>query len=482
MREFIFFIIFTFVFFAIFFTISYDLYYRHNYIHSDLLYFGEKALLAKEGNPPRVENIGLVYPPLGFLPFLLYNDVIITPTFVSALLSSLLFIFFINICENCIINFVILIILINPLYLFLATQKYELLAFFITIALSVGNLLLYYKYKYTIYAFLAGILTGLSFMLDFRSIFLIPLYLLGILLDKVYIKEVDNKLGICLVVITPIVCCVLGWMYLNFIFKGEALFFLYEKESLLGSFDEHSNFLEFLWLIRSVKFFYEKVWIILPYLLLLFVVIKNDCNYACNTILYFYLAPVWLLFIYNYFGYKVNSFYFTVLFMLIAIIYAKIYLNSIIKYFDTILVFVFVVSFVFSYKIGINSEELNEKNFVRFMLGKEVEMELRFTYAKEMANVINTYEAKNILCDDRTCYKVVYFARNAKRFILPYSYEFETYLSNPHLFADYVLVNMKNSKDLIVNRFPIIKNGFLSKFYKVFENEEYALFKRENQN
>jgi len=64
--------------------------YQHGYIHLNILFYAEKALLAKAGEPPRLENLGFVYPPFAFLPFLIIEDY----KMVSPLASSFLLTFF----------------------------------------------------------------------------------------------------------------------------------------------------------------------------------------------------------------------------------------------------------------------------------------------------------------------------------------------------------------------------------------------------
>ncbi len=67
--------------------------FYNNYAYSELLFLGEKALLVFYGKPPRLENLGFVYPPLPYLFVLIFRDSFISASFVGAFSISLFVIF-----------------------------------------------------------------------------------------------------------------------------------------------------------------------------------------------------------------------------------------------------------------------------------------------------------------------------------------------------------------------------------------------------
>ena len=77
------------VLYTVYYSINIFFFLDYGYTHSKLTFFAEKALLATEGKPPRLENIGFVYPPLAFVPFLLIKNPTVVPALVSAMVSGL---------------------------------------------------------------------------------------------------------------------------------------------------------------------------------------------------------------------------------------------------------------------------------------------------------------------------------------------------------------------------------------------------------
>lgn len=73
--------------FLYYYLIAYLL-YQGGYVHLQLIFFAEKAALAIHGVPPRLENIGFVYPPLSFLAILIFQDPLLGQAVIAALLTA----------------------------------------------------------------------------------------------------------------------------------------------------------------------------------------------------------------------------------------------------------------------------------------------------------------------------------------------------------------------------------------------------------
>ncbi|NIA11067.1 MAG: hypothetical protein GWP10_15400, partial [Nitrospiraceae bacterium] len=380
--------------FSIYFYISYYLFFGQHYIHPNLIFFAEKALIATKGYPPRLENIGFVYPPLAFIPFLVFNNPIVVPALVSALLSVL----FIIKHENAELLDVISIILIlfNPLYLFLATQRFDVLLFYYVFLFSIFYILKHIQTQYSIYAFLGGVLLGITFFIDFRSIFVVPLIVLAIYVEAK--GTLPYKLSVITVVLTPIVFFLFSWIYLNWIFTGDPFTFIKSPYSFfhINTAPVYANSL-FDSLKYTMKFLISSLPLTFPYYLLMPALRRFRLLYSVPLFL-IYLSPIFLLFFSVYFNVFFPNYYTAILLLLFAVMFS-IHMNVESKI-KKIMLFGFALSFLFSFVLPIHSKDLNESNFVKVLLGKNVNNKIKYDKAFKTAEILKAIKCQNILTDD----------------------------------------------------------------------------------
>jgi hypothetical protein len=471
----VFLVLIFFLFFAIYLYISYYFFSKQHYIHSNLIFFAEKALVAVKGYPPRLENIGFVYPPLAFLPFLVFNNPLIIPSFVSSFLGTLFIWFAIKHKNSYLLDILLLIlILFNPLYLFLATQRFDVLLFYCVLSLSILYGLQYIKKKYSIYLFLQGMLLGITFFIDFRSIFVAPIIIFGIYMT---IKgDLPYKLSAITVVLMPLVFFSLAWVYLNWIFTGDPFTFI---KSPYSFFRVNTVFISTNSLFSSLKYGVKililSLPITFPYYLLMLLVFRFRKLYSTSIFL-IYLSPIFLFFSSIYFNLFFPNYYTAILLLLFAAIFSMHFLNLKSRLKKTML-FGFAISFLFSFILPVNSKNLNESYFIKVLLGENVNRAIKNDKSFQTAAILKTTKCKNILTDDTSNFKVVYFAGKPKKFILPYNYEFSTFISNPQHYADCLLIS-KSSNDTLLSHFPDANNGFLEGFYLIYDNGKYMIYRR----
>jgi len=456
----------------LFYTASHTL-YEAGYVHLNVLFYAEKVLLAKEGEPPRLENIGLVYPPLAFLPFWFVSDYLMASPFASAITLTLFFSFLLKRCLSP-VYFIVVSLLLNPLTIFLAVYRFEVLSFYILLTLSVMFLILHMEMGYSIYLFVGGFLLGLCFFFDFRSVFLIPLFVLFIFFTTKQAGR-DYTLALTMVKLTPIVFFVFIWLYLNWVFTGDPLTFIkspysFFKGRALGTDVLVAKGSIFGSLKYSALQLFYLLPLILPYVVVLFKLKKYRVLYLFPLYL-LYLSPITLMLFSIYFSYFFPSYYYSVLFLAFAVTFA----SSLNIRGSKALAVAFIVSFLASWVLPLYSKEENEKNFVKFLLTGRVKENIG-EYIK-VAKVLKDQGCEKTLLDDKTDFPVVVFSQNPKKFYLPYMYEYYSALSTPIAFADCILVN-KNSQNIILDRFPTSKMGFLKGYMLVYSDETYNVFKR----
>lgn len=472
LRFFVLYGIFLLLFFSFYF-IAFEA-YDQGYLHMNLLFYAEKVLLAKEGTPPRLENIGLVYPPLAFIPFWILKNYLLVSPFVSALLLTTFLYFLLQKCQRLFYS-IIPFLLLNPLMLFLSVYRFEVLAFYLLLTLSVVMLVLHMEKGYSLYLFVGGLLFGACFFLDFRSLFLVP-FVVGAVLISTKEKDISYRMALLIVKLAPIVFLAFAWLYLNWIFTENPFTFITSPYSFFKSEPVDTSLLEAKAnIFKSLKYtlfmLVKYLPITLPYFLVFFHIKKYRVLYLMPVYMV-YLSPLALLVFSVYFSVFFPAYYYAVLFLLFAITFqASFGLRA-----SKPLMLSFLLSLVLSWVSPLYSKENNEKNFLKFLITGKVEPNL--TPYKETAHILKKSECKNILIDDAGGFPLVIFYGQTKSFYLPYMYEYYTVLSYPLIFTDCVVVDKLLSNDKVSQRFPKASMGVLKGYSLLYEGERYNIFKK----
>ncbi len=463
-----------FTLFMLYFYISQELFFKFDYIHKNLLFFAEKALIAVQSGF-RVENIGFVYPPIAFVPFLIVNDPILVPSIISTSLSTFLITYLIkNYKTEALSILSVSIIMLNPLYLFLASQRFDVLLFYILLSLSVFYTVRHIETKYSLYIFVAGLLLGITFFVDFRSLFVVPVYFISLFLLTSK-EKFPYRVAILAVKITPVVFFLFSWLYLNWIFTGNPLNFIqspysfFRSEPVIDEFIQASgSFIRSLFLTLKQLFFNSLL--ILPYFLVIPYIKRFKILYTTPLFLV-YIIPIFVFYFSIYFGMFFPYMYSSVLFLLFSLIFAfylriansKSYLFSM------------IIAFLSAFFIPNHSKDLNEKEFIGSLKGRSIPERISIKEDRIIAKLLISYGCKRTLSDDAYTFPVVYFTGSSNIFILPHNYTYYTALSNPITFADCLLIS-RNSKDAIKRRFPNSEFGLVPGFYLVYDGLKYMIY------
>ncbi|MEN3028063.1 MAG: hypothetical protein ABDH29_02330 [Aquificaceae bacterium] len=445
------------------------------YIHKNLLFFAEKALLALEGNPPRLENLGFVYPPVGFVPFLLLREPVLVSAMTGSLLSLLLVLFFIK--EKPKHTLALVLLLFNPLYVFMAIQRLEVLSFYYLLVFSVFFAVRHLQTQYSLYAFISGILFGLTFFADFRSLYVSPFFALGIFLSTTD-REFSYRFSLLLVKLTPVFFFFLSWLYLNWVFMEDPLHFIKSPYSFFRSEFQSVEVASVSGSLKSslvfmLDFLLRTIPLILPYFVVLFQLRTFRILYSLPLYI-FYLLPLLLYYFSIYTGQFFPSLYTSVVFLLFALIFRGISATSGSRAFTLSM----LVAFLSAFFLPLQSKEVNERFFVRSFFGAKVDKELSLEEDLRVSQLIKEYNCRKTLADDVYSFPVVYFSGEPKRFVLQYNYEFYTYMSNPWLYADCLLLSIEGRGDALALHFSKAKHGFLQGYYLVHKGEKYMLYRR----
>jgi hypothetical protein len=459
--------------FGLFFFIFNDLYHL-GYVHPNILFYAEKVLLARWGEPPRLENIGFVYPPFAFLPFWFISDYTLASPLTSAVSLTIFLVFLLRRCSGLTCLFFFVVLILNPLVLFLSLYRFEILNFYILLALSAIAFIRYLETDRSFYIFLSGFLFGFCFFLDFRVVFLIPLVglVVGVAPRE---KDVNRRLALLMVALSPALFFVLTWLYLNWIFTEDPLNFVKSPYSFFRSEPLDTSVLiasGSLW--GTFKYTVARLLGYFPIAFPYFVVFFASGRYGFSYLMplgLIYLVPVFLVMLSVYFFTFFPAYYFAIVFVLFSLaFYVYLNLNH-----HKLFIFSLVISLFFSWVMPLHSREENERNFVQFLIKRETINNVE--EHQRVATLLEAAGCKKTLIDDASSFPVVVFLGDPKKFYLPYMYDYYAAISYPKAFANCIVVDKTNPRDKVFMRFPESSMGFLMDYFIIYEGTKYNVFK-----
>lgn len=451
------------------------LFCNYKYIHSNLIFFAQKAMLAKEGNPSRLENISFFYPPISFIPFLLANDPIKVTSVISGIISTILFFIIISRYSISLKDiFVLVLFFFNPLYLLISVTRFDVLLFYFLFSIALLFLYIHLKSNKTFYSFLSGLVLGICFYLDFRVIFVLPIILVLIFFSK---KDGSllERISTFIVISSPLFFFFLSWVYLNYLFMSDGFLFLKTPYSFIKSQKTQEIVLASSSLILSffytLSFLFKNIGVILPYIVQLFFIRDFSLVYLLSFLV-IYTLPIFFYFFSIYSSAFSPYTYTSMLLVFTSIFFYFENKTQNIKDISKITLLSFIFSFVFSFIAPLSSFDLNERFFIKTVLNMSLDFDMSKREEIEMSNILKKFNCKKILSDDINNFEVIFFYGDVKKFILPYNYEFTVAVSNPYNYVDCIFLNLSD-EDLKKR----LGNSF-SYFSLAAKTEKYHLYVR----
>lgn len=455
----------TFIMFTLFFEAGKTIFEQHQYMHQNLLNLSEKAMIIRDGNPPRYENAGFVYAPFVIVSILIFKNPILASSIVSSLVLGLFIRQFIdNLNVPGIIGLTMLIF--NPLTFFLAAQRFDFLTFYLLFTISVYYALRHLTEGFSLPAFISGITLGLLFFVDFRALIAAPFFALGLWLSTIS-RERAYIVAITIVKLTPIVFFFLMWMYVNWVFLKDPLHFIRSPYSVFKIEGDEMK-IELLELVLC------SFLVGITYFFVLILLLKRTValGFYILPLIVYYLMPAFIISL----SFKMDIFMPYVNLGVFLGFFAFIFWLWLGSPKPLIYLTLSFFSLFMSVFLTINSGEANEKFFVRALLGLKTDKALSVKEEIQTANAIKNIGCEKVLADDNFSYGVVYFHGSPKKFILPYNYEFFSYLSFPNFHVDCLLMDRTKRRDLVLRRFPKADVGFVKGYYLAFEGERFMVY------
>ncbi len=445
--------------------------FKADFVSLGLLFFSEKAALALHGAPPHLPNVGFVYPPLSYLIQLPFNDAFTAQAVLAGMIVAAIVRSIDRRDVDPALGWVVkTFIVFSPVTLFLATERYGELLFATLLAASVHYMTRFLREGYSLHLFTASTLLGTTFFIDFRSIFVMLLFVPAMALPYARASRAQ-AISIALTVIVPMAFFALAWSYVNWVFVGDPLAFVSGSASFFHTFTTSTQALaaagnplsSALLSAREIAFTLP---ITAPYFVGLFY-LRGTARIPTVLI---YLGPVMLVAMSAYLGVYAPSDAFVAVFVLTFAFALPQFRRS------RVLVCVTAIGFVFSFASTFVTQEPEERAFARAVVGGAIVENVR-DY-RDLAGVLAaSVPGDRILADDATMFPLVALSANPERFLLPYQYEFASALSNPRGFARFVVV-ARRKDDMIDSLYPDIERGRLVGYREVARSERFVAFER----
>jgi hypothetical protein len=446
---------------------------RQGYVGLSLAFFGEKGALALHGLPPRLVNVGFVYPPLSYLlqlgfPTVLVGQAVISGVIVTGILDFLQR----QVADRVLRLLAQAYVLASPVFLLLTITDHSTLLFALMLAASVHYITRFLRDDYSLYLFVGSTLLGLTFFVDFRSAALL-IAIVPAAAIPLWRRSRAQAISVALTIAVPTIFFALAWSYVNWIFLGDPFAYAHGRGSLFRTFPETPALLAAagdplqtlklagLALLTSLP-------VTLPYFVGLASMRGGRAAYTIPAVVV-YASPIVFI---------------------VASIYGGLYQPTIALLALFVLVFLFsldaikpsigltaavAISLAASFYAPFVAPLSGERAFGNALIGRG-ETDANLTPFRTLAAHVGTDGP--ILIDDSALYPLVYVLGSAARFILPYQYEYASVLSNPGLFVKYVVV-ARRADDTIYALYPGAEFGRMPGFHEYYRSLQFIVFQRD---
>ncbi len=468
---------------TLFFACINHIIFKDGFASRVLLYLGEKALLVFHGRPPRLENLGFVYPPLPYLFVLLFRNPFWASSVVGAFgATCFLWVVFMAYrkgrVSKLLFMMIVIFVIFSPLSLFLLCQQMPTCLLMILIMQIFHHLFRYGKHGLSYDLFMFGILSSLLFFTQFQAIVLIPFLLFALLIDSGR-KMSSNIWAVGFTGIFPSVFVAASWCYLNELFMKDPFYFArWWRSALQPQVAPQQLLVASQGLIDSlmyaVKLCLDNFLILLPYALIAAKVmcgVQKRKTLAVSMLLTPFLLLWWQILA----GNLELSEHFFLLFLITALfVYTRTRDLTRKSLLDQVFSFSVALALVGSFVLPMKYGSQEEKMFTWKLLGEASKGNL-----SNYQELLGELDKKGmVLLDDTTLFPLVFLEKSPRRFYLPYEYEYEMYLSAPQLYVRYLVVSGDKSRDRLAGMFPGASLGIVPHFRLIGRFGNLFLFEK----
>jgi hypothetical protein len=440
---------------------------RQGFLGASLAFFGEKGSLALHGLPPRLVNVGFVYPPLSFLMQLALPTPLIGQAVIAGIcVASILHVLAVSVADRATRWIAQAYVLASPVFLYLTVEDHSTLLFILLLAVSVHFITRFLRDDYSLYLFLGSTLLGLTFFLDFRSAALLFAIVPAAALP-LWRRSRAQAISVALTIAVPTVFFALAWSYVNWIFLGDPFAYAHGRGSFFRTFPVTPSVLAAAGdPLQTLRFALIALAGSRPVTLRDFV--GGRPAYTVPAVVV-YLSPLAFI-IFAIYGGLYRP---TVALLALCILVLLFSLDAIKP--SRVLTATLAVSLIASFFAPFVSPSSDERAFANALIGRGA-IDANLAPFRDLAAHVGSDGP--ILIDDSALYPLVYALGSPARFILPYQYEYASALSNPSKFVRYVVV-ARRTDDTIYALYPGAEFGRIPHFHEAYRLPDYLVFERD---
>jgi hypothetical protein len=447
---------------------------RAGYVSANLAFLGEKAALGLHGLPPRLPNVGFVYPPLSYLLELPFPNVLIGGTVIAGILIAAVldFLEHARIAGRVAMRIAQAYVVVSPMLLYLAVEDTSALIFALLLAGSIHFIERFLRNDYSLDLFVGSTLFGLTVFIDFRSIALLLAIVPAAALPR-WRRSRSQAVSVALTIAVPTVFFALALSYVNWVFLGDPFAYIHGRGSIFRTFPLTPDLLAaagnplqtartaFAALVVTLP-------VTLPYFVGLVTLRRGRAVYAIPATVV-YASPLLFVVFAIYSGLYRPTIELLALFILVVVFSLDGIRPT--RWFTAALALSFVASCVAPFV----SSAPEERTFAQALIG-HAPADGNLVPFRHIAERLGTHGL--ILMDDTVLYPLVYVSPSADRFVLPYQYGFASALSNPQAFVQYVVV-ARSTADEVYALYPGAEFGRLPGFHVIDRQAQSITFERD---
>jgi hypothetical protein len=446
---------------------------RQGFLGASLAFFGEKGSLALHGLPPRLNNVGFVYPPLSFLMQLAFPTPLIGQAAIAGFcIASILQFLAVSVSDRATRWIAQAYVLVSPVFLYLAVEDHSTLLFILLLAVGVHFITRFLRDDYSLYLFVGSTLLGLTFFLDFRSAALL-FAIVPAAAIPLWRRSRAQAISVALTIAVPTMFFALAWSYVNWVFLGDPFAYTHGRGSFFRTFPVTPSLLAAAGdPLQTARFaliaLAGSLPVTLPYFVGLFTLRGGRPAYTVPAIVV-YLSPLAFIVFAIYGGLYRPTIALLALCVLVLLFSIEAIKPS------RILTVTLAISLIASFVAPFVSPSADERAFGNALAGRGA-LDANLIPFRELAAQVGS--SGQILIDDSALYPLVYALGSPARFILPYQYEYASALSDPSKFARYIVV-ARRTDDTIYALYPGAEFGRVPKFHERYRLPDYIVFERD---
>jgi|GEM_PF-3078093 len=459
--------------------------------------FGARAMLAYDGAPPKLENIGGIYPPIPYFLVLVFRDPIMAAAMAGGAVQAAIV---------CMINSLrkagsigrltelicIICIMFLPQMLFVFTQRIDLSLTLCAFTLTIWSLRRVELYGRTYHLTLCSLCMALLYLCDTATFLLCLLF--APYIAKQGLKVHNSIIAVLVLTYLPLAFFAVIQRPISLLFLGETDPFTQWRDLLLVS--QGLDMIEarpgqgsiVAALMETARRLSDISYMLAPWVAAWIIMIVRGGWRLLFSMHKYLLAPLLYCFWSLYLGtgiFERTSSAFLIFFAQALLLATQDFSPSILpntakknKKSSFIVALGMILGLAGGWVDMMHSPDRAEQQFIQALLHQQRDTRIDGLYS--LFDAVHDTKGK-ILMDTERNMPLIFFSGTPRRFLLPYQLDYEMGLSLPAAYVDYVVVYADPAYDGIARKHPSVMHKKLVGFSCIAEQGKRLVFKRQDE-